>query len=154
MGGSPFCTVVHSFPQTKFQIPLAKESARGYSLAQIEPGSLKNLTAQLKEGAAAARQLRPQSFLALFFGRCPNPCAQPGASRGSSNRSAFWGRYLTRKRSKGILRSKERRLASARRDPLDRRNLAIPNQQRAIKVVHRGTNVARKQVKEVSDLWP
>lgn len=62
MGCSPFCTNVHSFPQPGFQIPLAKENGRVYSLDQIEPGSLKNLTAQLKEGAAAARQLRPQCF--------------------------------------------------------------------------------------------
>jgi hypothetical protein len=41
-----------------FQIPLARKERRIYLLAQIEPGSLKNLTAQLKEGAAAARLLR------------------------------------------------------------------------------------------------
>ena len=64
MGCSPFCTNVHSFPQPGFQIPLAKKNGRVYSVGQIEPGSLKNLTAQLKEGAAAARQLRPQCFLA------------------------------------------------------------------------------------------
>ena len=58
---------MHSFPQPKFQIPLAKKNDRVYPLPQIEPGSLKNLTAQLKEGAAAARRLRPQSFLALFL---------------------------------------------------------------------------------------
>ena len=60
--GSPFCTIVHSFPQPKFQIRLAKKNGRVYSLGQIEPGSLKNLAAQLKEGAAAARQLRPPFF--------------------------------------------------------------------------------------------
>jgi hypothetical protein len=42
---------VHSFPQSKSQIPLAKKKREGYSLAQIEPGSLKNFAAQLKEGA-------------------------------------------------------------------------------------------------------
>ena len=57
-----FCTGVHSFPQLKFQISLAKKKGWAYSHAQIEPGSLKNLTAQLKEGAAAARPLRPQCF--------------------------------------------------------------------------------------------
>jgi hypothetical protein len=49
---------VHSFPQLRFQIPLAKKKRRVYLDAQIEPGSLKNLTAQLKEGAATARLLR------------------------------------------------------------------------------------------------
>jgi hypothetical protein len=53
---------VHSFPQPNLPIPLAKKNGRVYALAQVEPGSLKNFTAQLKEGAAAARQLRPQSF--------------------------------------------------------------------------------------------
>src|SRR5207237_9486579 len=61
--GSPFCTTVHSFPHPNFQIPLAKKNGRVYSLTQIEPGSLKNLAAQLKEGAAVARPLRPQSFV-------------------------------------------------------------------------------------------
>src|SRR5215472_8939980 len=65
--GSPFCTTVHSFPQPNFQIPLAKKNGRVYSLPQIEPGSLKNLTAQLKEGAAAARPLRPQFFWPRFW---------------------------------------------------------------------------------------
>src|SRR5215472_6661725 len=80
--GSPFCTTVHSFPQPNFPIPLAKKNGRVYALAQIEPGSLKNLTAQLKEGAAAARQLRPQSFW-------PHSWRTGGAplkSRGARNR--------------------------------------------------------------------
>src|SRR5579864_2857068 len=41
-----------------------QEKAGGLSSRQIEPGSLKNLAAQLKEGAAVARPLRPQSFSA------------------------------------------------------------------------------------------
>jgi hypothetical protein len=53
---------MHSFPQGDFQIPLAKKKHWAYSHAQIEPGSLKNFAAQLKEGAAVARPLRPQSF--------------------------------------------------------------------------------------------
>jgi len=57
-----FCTVVHSFPQLSFQISLARKNLQVYCLAQIEPGSLKNLAAQLNEGAAAARLLRPQCF--------------------------------------------------------------------------------------------
>ena len=48
-----FCTVVHSFPQRSFQISLANEKRQVYRFAQIEPGSLKNLAAQLKEGAIA-----------------------------------------------------------------------------------------------------
>jgi len=40
---------VHSFPQSKLQIPLAKKKRQVYSLAQIEPGSVKNFAAQLKE---------------------------------------------------------------------------------------------------------
>ena len=63
-----FCTVVHSFPQLNFQIFLAKRKLRVYLHAQIEPGSLKNLTAQLKEGAAVARPLRPRCF-------CPSSAA-------------------------------------------------------------------------------
>ena len=139
MGCSPFCTNVHSFPQPGFQIPLAKKNGRVYCFAQIEPGSLKNLTAQLKEGAAAARQLRPQCFLAH--------------SRLKSwvvYRSAF---RSTRKRSNRFAGSEQGLLASACRDPLYRGNLAIPHHHGAIKVVYRGTNVARKQVQEVSDLW-
>jgi hypothetical protein len=58
----PFCTALHSFPQLNFQISLAKERPEVYGHSQIEPGSLKDLTAQLKEGAAVARPLRPQSF--------------------------------------------------------------------------------------------
>jgi hypothetical protein len=46
----------------RFLIALAKKKRRVYRLAQIEPGSLKNLTAQLKEGAAAARLLRLRFF--------------------------------------------------------------------------------------------
>ena len=57
-----FCTGLHSFPQLSFQNSLAKKKGRVYRRLQIEPGSLKNLTAQLKEGAAAARLLRPQCF--------------------------------------------------------------------------------------------
>ena len=138
--GSPFCTTVHSFPQPNFPIPLAKKSARVYSLAQIEPGSLKNLTAQLKEGAAAARQLRPQSFWPHFW----RTGGAPLKSRGEEQ-------LLPRKRRNRFPRSEERLLPSARGDSLDRRNLAVPHQQSAIKVVHRRTNVARKQVEEVSD---
>jgi hypothetical protein len=48
-----FCTAVHSFPQWNLQISLAKKKPRVYRPPQIEPGSLKNLTAQLKEGATA-----------------------------------------------------------------------------------------------------
>jgi hypothetical protein len=59
---SDFCTGMHSFPQLNFEIPLAKKNRQAYSLAQVEPGRLKNLTAQLKEGAAVARPPRPQSF--------------------------------------------------------------------------------------------
>jgi hypothetical protein len=58
---------VHSFPQGNFQIPLAKKSPQAYCHGQIEPGSLKNFAAQLKEGAAAARLLRPQSFSPSFL---------------------------------------------------------------------------------------
>jgi len=58
---------VHRFPQAKLQKPLAKKKQQVYSLAQIEPGSLKNFAAQLKEGAAVARPLRPQSFGSLCF---------------------------------------------------------------------------------------
>jgi hypothetical protein len=62
---------MHSFPQANLQIPLAKENIHAYSDAQIGPGSLKNFAAQLKEGAAAARLLRPQSFyrraLSLYY---------------------------------------------------------------------------------------
>jgi hypothetical protein len=53
---------LHTFPQPNFQIPLAEKKRQAYPLFQIEPGSLKNFAAQLKEGATAARQLRPQSF--------------------------------------------------------------------------------------------
>jgi hypothetical protein len=53
---------MHSFPQGDGQIPLAMLQHEVYSHAQIEPGSLKNFAAQLKEGAAAARQLRPRFF--------------------------------------------------------------------------------------------
>jgi hypothetical protein len=48
-----FCTAVHSFPQTSFQILLANKKHQVYRFAQVEPGSLKNLAAQLKEGAIA-----------------------------------------------------------------------------------------------------
>jgi hypothetical protein len=48
-----FCTAVHSFPQRNFQISLANKKRQVYCSGQIEPGSLKNLTAQLKEGATA-----------------------------------------------------------------------------------------------------
>jgi hypothetical protein len=48
-----FCTAVHSFPQPILQISLAKKKHQVYRLPQIEPGSLKNLTAQLNEGATA-----------------------------------------------------------------------------------------------------
>jgi hypothetical protein len=41
---------------------LPKKKEQVYRLGQIEPGSLKNLTAQWKEGATAERRLRPQSF--------------------------------------------------------------------------------------------
>ena len=54
---------MHSFPQLSFQISLAKKIGQGLFSRQIEPGSLKNLTAQLKEGAAAARLLRPRFFV-------------------------------------------------------------------------------------------
>ena len=60
---SEFCTAAHSFPQLKLEISLAKKKDQVYRLGQIEPGGLKNLTAQLKEGATAERRLRPQSFL-------------------------------------------------------------------------------------------
>ena len=83
----------------------------------------------------------------MFSGRIP------GSSRGLFDRSAFRSGYLARKRSNHFPRSEQGLLASARRDPLYRGNLAIPHQQYAIEVVHRGTNVAWKQVKEVSDLW-
>jgi predicted nucleic acid-binding protein len=43
-----------------------------YSPPQIEPGSLKNFAAQLKEGAAAARQLRPQCFVLLVVQSLPS----------------------------------------------------------------------------------
>jgi hypothetical protein len=59
---SDFCTGMHRFPQLSFQISLARKKRRVYLLVQIEPGSLKNLTAQLKEGAAAARLLRLRFF--------------------------------------------------------------------------------------------
>ena len=55
-GGScylAFCTIVHSFPQRSFSISLANKKHRVYRLEQIEPRGLKNLTAQLKEGAIA-----------------------------------------------------------------------------------------------------
>jgi len=71
LGHEHFCTVVHSFPQLNFQNSLAKKKRVVYRHTQIEPGSLKNLTAQLKEGAAAARPLRPQFFcLCPFLTRC------------------------------------------------------------------------------------
>jgi hypothetical protein len=63
-----FCTGVHSFPQLSFQISLAKKKRRVYRAVQIEPGSLKNLTAQLKEGAAAARLLRLRFFVFISIG--------------------------------------------------------------------------------------
>jgi len=67
-----FCTAVHSFPQLNFQISLVRKNRRVYRHAQIEPGSLKNLTAQLKEGAAAARLLRPQSFCPRVVAAAPS----------------------------------------------------------------------------------
>jgi len=60
---------------------------------QIEPGGLKNFAAQLKEGARAARFLRPRFFavlraalnsLLLFF-----PCAPPAPSCASPVGDAF-----------------------------------------------------------------
>ena len=48
-----FCTVMHSDPQVRFEKPLAKKKFRAYCLYQIEPGSVKNFAAQLKEGAIA-----------------------------------------------------------------------------------------------------
>jgi hypothetical protein len=53
---------MHNFPQSSFPISLARKKRQVYLHSQIEPGSLKNLTAQLKEGAAVARPLRPQCF--------------------------------------------------------------------------------------------
>jgi hypothetical protein len=44
---------VHSFPQGNTKKPLAKGQWNIYRHAQIEPGSLKNFSAQLKEGAKA-----------------------------------------------------------------------------------------------------
>ena len=41
---------------------LLSNSPRIYPADQIEPGSLKNFTAQLKEGAGTARLMRPQFF--------------------------------------------------------------------------------------------
>ena len=66
---------MHRIPQLKFAILLAKKNEPDLLYPQIEPGSLKNLTAQLKEGAAVARPLRPQCFgpgfasplVSLFF---------------------------------------------------------------------------------------
>jgi hypothetical protein len=55
---------LHNFPQRNFQKALAKPRGEIYRPSQIEPGSLKNFAAQLKEGAAVARPLRPQSFWA------------------------------------------------------------------------------------------
>ena len=69
----PFCTGVHSIPQLKFLISLARKMGEVYRSLQIEPGSLKTLTAQLKEGAAAARPLRPQSFCASSLFGYPDP---------------------------------------------------------------------------------
>jgi hypothetical protein len=48
-----FYTAVHSFPQRNLQISLAKKKRQVYSPGQIEPGSLKDFAAQLKEGANA-----------------------------------------------------------------------------------------------------
>jgi hypothetical protein len=44
---------MHTNPQVRFEKPLAKQKRRAYSPFQIEPGSLKNFAAQLKEGAIA-----------------------------------------------------------------------------------------------------
>lgn len=41
-----FCTAVHSFPQRRFEIPLARENYEVYPLARIEPESFKNFAAQ------------------------------------------------------------------------------------------------------------
>jgi hypothetical protein len=41
-----FCTAVHSFPQRRFEIPLAGKNRQVYPLAQIEPESFKNFAAQ------------------------------------------------------------------------------------------------------------
>ncbi len=64
-----FCTYVHRFPQSNLQKTLANLKREVYSHSQIEPGSVKNFAAQLKEGAAAARQLRPQCFAPRFWPR-------------------------------------------------------------------------------------
>jgi len=50
---------MHSFPQRNFQIPLARKKRWAYAHAQIEPGSLKNFAAQLKEAQ------RPQGHCAF-----------------------------------------------------------------------------------------
>jgi hypothetical protein len=44
---------MHSFPQGSSEKPLAKAQWSIYCHAQIEPGGLKNFSAQLKEGAKA-----------------------------------------------------------------------------------------------------
>jgi hypothetical protein len=64
---------MHRFPQLSFQISLAKKKRQVYCDAQIEPGSLKNLTAQLKEGAAAARLLRLRFFGVPFLSGPSSP---------------------------------------------------------------------------------
>ncbi|PYT80539.1 MAG: hypothetical protein DMG40_12340 [Acidobacteria bacterium] len=68
-GSFPFwIPVLHSRAQLctdKIADSLAKKNLRVYPLRQIEPGSPKNLTAQLKEGAAAARPLRPRFVLPI-----------------------------------------------------------------------------------------
>ena len=51
-----FCTIVHTFPQWK---PLAKPKGEVYAARQIEPRSLRNFAAQLKEGATAEGLMRP-----------------------------------------------------------------------------------------------
>ena len=62
--------VLHSLPQ-KCTAKLHKTSCQPASPSlqcpQIEPGSLKNFAAQLKEGARTARFQRPQFFSRLFF---------------------------------------------------------------------------------------
>ena len=108
---------MHRNPQGKWGETSCQGERAGIEWRQIEPGSLKNFAAQLKEGARAERFMRPQFFLGEeSSGVQGTPRAE--AELGSRPSRLEWGwikpgslRCVTR-------RAKERRGGKSRATPV------------------------------------
>ena len=75
-----FWLILHRRAQlstTKLSETTCKGEIEALSLRQIEPGSLKNFSAQLKEGAKASRPMRPRFFAPAGPPHCHSERSSP-----------------------------------------------------------------------------